>query len=350
VDTLIGVKNLPWAPLAKKDLLLFDKILVPHLHFYLGIANAALRADLEWLVEAAMLEESAPPFAAHTAEAATDRLTPALNYLSVLSFQFADVLGSAVDMDPELVRQVTSEAVSVLSTRIVAAHTQKLQGIRCVPMIHSAEGQSGFDVFGTFSSFLPHIVRLLDSISAGRIQLPPVVGVDPSDELTREFVDSMTAAVEEIKASQSAGEVHTSPVLDLVLKELPLPDETVPWDKIRDFRQNEDARANLLALRHWTRKVAAANTPAMEIREELEHLRASFDSHMRFHRMKTRPGVLRTLVSLPTALGKAAKLDFGGAVDALLIAKTREIALLEAERSAPGREVAFISKAAEKFG
>lgn len=350
MDTLIGVKDLALSPLAKRDLLLFDRILVPQLYVDFRHADASLRADLEWLVNAEMLEDSTAALIAHTVVAPADPVTPALDKLSTLSYRYAHVLGPVAGMNPADVRGIASNAGSILTTRMVAAHTQELGGIRCVPMIHSGEGQSEFDVVGTISSFLPHIVSLLDSILKGRIQLIPAPGVDPSDRLTRGFVDMMTGAVERVMASQSAGEVHTSPVLDIVLKELPLPDESVPWEKIRDFRTDEDARANLLALRQWTRKVAAANTPAMEIREELEHLRASFDSHMRFHRMKTRPGVLRTLVSLPTALGKAAKLDFGGAVDALLIAKTREIALLEAERSAPGREVAFISKAAEKFG
>jgi hypothetical protein len=349
VDTLIGVKDLTAFPLAKNDLLLFDKILVPGLELRLESATASLRAELEWLVGAEMLEESVHPVIAQAAVADTDPLSPALVNLALLSFTYAHVLGPAAKIDSENVRRIAAEGASVLGTRIVAAHRQIIEGIRCVPMIHTAERQTGFDVFGTISAFLPHIVDLLDSISSGRTELPPT-GVAPSEKLTGVFVDLMSRAVAEMMASQSAGTVATSPVLDIVLKALPLPEESVPWEKIRDFRDDADARANLLALRQWTRKVAAANTPAMEIREELEYLRASFDSHMRFHRMKTRPGVLRTLVSLPTALGKAAKLDFGGAVDALLIAKTREIALLEAERSAPGREVAFISKAAEKFG
>jgi hypothetical protein len=350
MSTLIGVKNLARVPLAKRDLLLYDKILVPQLHVDIETADAALRADLEWLVDAKLLEESVDPVTSHAALAPTDPLTPALHKLVLLAFEHAQLLGPGMGMDPVDLRAVASEAGSVLSTRIVAAHTQKLQDVRCVAMIHSAEGRSGFDVFGTVQSFLPHIIVLLDSISAGRVQLAPPPGMEPSDQLTRMYVDWMGGAVEELIASQSAGEVHTSPVLDIVLKELPLPDESVSWESIRDFRGDKEAWTNLLELRHWTRKVAAANTPAMEIREELEYLRASFDSHLRFHRMKTRPGIVRTLVTLPTALGKAAKLDFGGAVDALLIAKTREIALLEAERSAPGREVAYISKATEKFG
>jgi hypothetical protein len=350
VDTFIGVKDLAKVPLSKRDLLLFDKILVPQLHVDLASASAVVRADLEWLVGAEMLEESVEPLTAHSVVAKTDLLTPALHRLTAILFTHADVLGPAAGVHPRGMKAIAASAESVLSTRIVAAHTQEVGGVRSVPLIHSSEGRNEFDVFGTLSSFLPHIVVLLDSISAGRVQVSPPAGREPSYEYTRVYVDFYGAAVEDVVASQSAGTVATSPVLDIVLKALPLPDESVPWEKIRDFRDDADARANLLGLRQWMRKVAAANTPAMEIREELEYLRASFDSHLRFHRMKTRPGIVRTLVTLPTALGKAAKLDFGGAVDALLIAKTREIALLEAERSAPGREVAYISKATEKFG
>ncbi|HEX8432258.1 MAG TPA: hypothetical protein VF625_13300 [Longimicrobium sp.] len=350
MDTLIGVKNIARLPLAKRDLLFFDKILVPQLHVDIESADAALRADLEWLVGAGMVAESADPVASHAEVAATDPLTPALHRLALLAYEHAGVLGPAMGMEPASVRASATEAGSVLGTRIVAAHTQQVQGIRCVPIVQSSEGGSDFDVFGTIESFLPHIVVLLDALSSGAIRLAPPPGMEPSDELTAMYVAWMGGAVEEILASQSAGAVPASPVLDIVVKMLPIPDESVPWEKIRDFRDNADARTNLLGLRQWMRKVAAADTPAVEIREEIEFLRASFDSHMRFHAMKSRPGVLRTLVALPAAVGNALKLDFAGAVDALLAGKTREIALLEAERSAPGRELAFISNATEKFG
>lgn len=61
--------------------------------------------------------------------------------------------------------------------------------------------------------------------------------------------------------------------------------------------------------------------------------------------MKVNAGVLETVVTAGAEIiENLIRLKFGRLAQALFAIKHRRIALLEAERSAPGREVAYIAK------
>jgi hypothetical protein len=97
----------------------------------------------------------------------------------------------------------------------------------------------------------------------------------------------------------------------------------------------------------------AATTPreTSELEQELEWLLHEYEEHMRLHRMKVNKGSLEVVVTLAAELVEdVAKLRLRNAAGLLFERRRREIALLEAERSAPGRELAYISKAKAAFG
>jgi hypothetical protein len=94
-----------------------------------------------------------------------------------------------------------------------------------------------------------------------------------------------------------------------------------------------------------------------EVEEKLEALLSSYEEHMRLHRIKTRWDILRTLVLAEVGFitggwltGLGALPGIAGMVTAPLYSvKQRKMALLEEERKAPGKEVAYIIKAKETF-
>jgi hypothetical protein len=88
-------------------------------------------------------------------------------------------------------------------------------------------------------------------------------------------------------------ETSRNTVLDVAVNSLPMPDESVAWQQIQEFRSDPDARLQLLELRAWMRKVAAANTPVYEIREEIETLRAAFEHAASPDEVSTRMDTVR---------------------------------------------------------
>jgi len=140
-------------------------------------------------------------------------------------------------------------------------------------------------------------------------------------------------------------------LIRLSLNALPVPDDTTPWEQILEYRSDPDSRSKFLALRHWMGEVARAELTPAEVEEKLEYLIDQYQRHMRLHRMKTNVGTLETVVTAGAeVLGDLVSFKWGKAAQALFSLKRREVALLEGELTAPGKEVAYIVKARETFG
>jgi len=142
---------------------------------------------------------------------------------------------------------------------------------------------------------------------------------------------------------------HTS-VLNVVLHAFPEPDEDTPWERIVEFRSDSHAASQVLALKRWISKVARQNITAAEISDEIEWLIGEYQAHMRLHKMKITMGAFEAIVTAGgEALENIAKLKFGALAKSAFAVKHRKIQLLEAQRQAPGRELAYIVRARELF-
>jgi hypothetical protein len=139
-------------------------------------------------------------------------------------------------------------------------------------------------------------------------------------------------------------------VIQLAVKSLPIPDESVPWEQVIEYRSDPDSRSKFLALRHWMSEVARAELTPDEVEEKLEYLIDQYQKHMRLHRMKTNVSTLETIVTTGAEfLGDLVSFKWGKASEALFSLRRRRMALLEGELTAPGNEVAYIVKARETF-
>jgi hypothetical protein len=144
----------------------------------------------------------------------------------------------------------------------------------------------------------------------------------------------------------------TSPVLEVILKSMPIPDDQTPWQDIIEFRNDPESQKRLRRLRVWTRKFAKATTATSlaEMKQEIDVLLDDYEEHMKLHRMKVNKGTTQTLV---TVAGKVAedfvKLKWGELAKLPFILRERKISLLEAELKAPHRELAYISIARSRF-
>lgn len=139
-------------------------------------------------------------------------------------------------------------------------------------------------------------------------------------------------------------------VIQVVIKNLPLPDTSTPWEQIIDFRNNSENQENLLALRRWISKISSENIKLAEVQEELEWLINEFQSHMKFHKMKANTETLEVLVKAPLEIIEdLMRLKLSKIPEPFFAVKKRELMLMEAEMIAPGKELAYIIKSREAF-
>jgi hypothetical protein len=139
-------------------------------------------------------------------------------------------------------------------------------------------------------------------------------------------------------------------VLKIVVGQLPIPDELTPWEHILEYRSDPDSFARFLDLRVWMSEVARSELTPAEVEEKLADLISKYERHMKLHRMKTNTGTLETIITTGAeVLSDLVTIKWGKAAQALFSLKKRQVALLEGELTAPGKEVAYIVKARETF-
>ena len=144
--------------------------------------------------------------------------------------------------------------------------------------------------------------------------------------------------------------VTPSDVLSVVLNSIPLPDESVSLERVVDFRSDPDSRARLVALRRWLETLSAGNATPQHCAQELEHLLHEYEDYMRLNKLKISIGTLETIITLGAQTAEdLVKFKWGNAAKALFSVSNRKIGLMEAERSAPGREIAYLVRARDAF-
>jgi hypothetical protein len=148
-----------------------------------------------------------------------------------------------------------------------------------------------------------------------------------------------------------------SDVIDVVVNNLPIPQEDTPWELIYELRSDPDSQRKFLALKTWINDLAKLKLEPNEVEDKLQSLLAEYQAHMNLHKVKTRLSSLKTVLLSEVGIsaagwltGHAALAGLVGAVAApIFTMKMRQIGLLEEETRAPGKEVAYILKARQEF-
>lgn len=139
-------------------------------------------------------------------------------------------------------------------------------------------------------------------------------------------------------------------VMRVVVDSLPEADDTTPWEDLTEFKNDPLTRLQYRELLRWVQSLKEAKRTDQELQDEIDYLLAAFDDHVRRARLKHTRGAIEWLITIPLAMlediinrriVQAAQRPFAGG-------RVR-IELEQAERSAPGRDVAFVAKARERF-
>lgn len=152
------------------------------------------------------------------------------------------------------------------------------------------------------------------------------------------------------EASGSSDCQGASPVFQITLNKFPIPVADTPLEKVLEFRSDRAAMDSRRRLQRWMRKISEQNLTPRQIEDEIEELLDQYTEHMKLYRMKYCTTTLHGLFTASLgALENVVRLKFTDAMNAFLTLRANRLALTEAEMNSPGRQVAYIVRAREKF-
>lgn len=138
--------------------------------------------------------------------------------------------------------------------------------------------------------------------------------------------------------------------ISVVLQSLPVPSDSTPWQKILEFKEDQDAVAALRRLRRWMRRIASEFSTEDELRDELHYLLDEYSAHLKLHRIKYDVGRIETFFTVAAeVVENVATFRLGSAVKAIFDIRRRGLELYEAELNMPGREVAYLVEVRKRF-
>jgi len=166
----------------------------------------------------------------------------------------------------------------------------------------------------------------------------------------RETNEVFTPIVNDMIPFQNKSICKRNEVIDIVINKFPAPEGDVSWEQIIDFKNDTDSRRKLLRLKNWAVKMGHSKYNALEIEQELEFLLREYEHRMKLQKLKYKTGNLELLITSGVEfIGNIISFQWGKAAKALFDIRKREIDLLIGETKAPGKEIAYISKANEKL-
>ena len=141
-------------------------------------------------------------------------------------------------------------------------------------------------------------------------------------------------------------------IVKLVVEQLPEPDyDSVSWERIIDFRNDPETKKLLTYLRHWITDTAKKDITYNDLLDEILYYCAKYEEHIKLHKMKIKSGVLETLLMIPAEmLEGVVRLKPTKVVKALFTFNKQKVELLEEEKKAPGRDLAYLIKSKDEFG
>ncbi len=145
--------------------------------------------------------------------------------------------------------------------------------------------------------------------------------------------------------------LNKSEVLNIVIRNLPIPEDTISWEQIFDFKNDPATRNNFLRLRNWINDISKYNLSISEIQDKIEYLISEYNHHMKIHKIRIKFSTLETNIALPfDIIENLVKLKFGKFVKLLISFKHRKVELMDAELKSPSREISYLIQTKQKFG
>lgn len=141
-----------------------------------------------------------------------------------------------------------------------------------------------------------------------------------------------------------------SDIIQFLLNDIPEPATDTPWEQIFDFRSDEDVKNKYLAMINWVNKTSASSNSLSDIKDEYEYLYNDYIKHFKLHKLKYNNTILELIVTAGVGMLIALQSgQFASSFKNLLTMSLSHIKLLEEESKIPGKEIAYVYHAKQKF-
>jgi hypothetical protein len=142
-----------------------------------------------------------------------------------------------------------------------------------------------------------------------------------------------------------------SDVIQLVINDLPIPGDNHSLQDVLEFRKEAHELGLIQGLRTWVNEMASGKLTQAEVSDKLEDLVSRYERTLKLEKMSRSTGVVETLVVSPAEIAESlVKFQWSKIAKKLFEVKHKQIDLMKAEMTLPGREVAYIVKARDRFG
>jgi hypothetical protein len=139
-------------------------------------------------------------------------------------------------------------------------------------------------------------------------------------------------------------------VIKITVNNFPTPSDATSWENILDFKKDKVAASQHLRLKAWMNDIASKEMKGYEVSDQLAALVATYEQEMKIREIATKRSTFQVfLIATGEARQNLARLKFGDTVKALFDISKHKLNLLEEEKKAEGREVAFIYSANKQF-
>ena len=158
-------------------------------------------------------------------------------------------------------------------------------------------------------------------------------------------------ALTNVWSEDDVAEGQRAEVLRLVVKGVPIPGDSHSMEDVLGFRDEARSEGLVQGLRVWINDMASGKLSPVEVSDKLEYLVSRYERALKLEKMSRSTGVVETLVVSTAEIAESlVKFQWSKAAQKLFEVRHRQIDLMKAEMTLPGREVAYIVKARERFG
>lgn len=326
----IGIKCIPLGLPTKQEALLFDRIGIISFDSSIEeVKQNEVRADLEWLLDQGFVFDL--PLSTEILLATNDPVLHSClkTYLICVYIKLAS---DRYPLDP---------AKSIPDLHILAEHVglidlvDEIDFTRYAKHLRSVSENEFPEVSDTFVKIsLDIMTRAMTVFSRQYLALDCV----PALDLTSPFKPKwLTNWVDQT-------------IIHVVLDHFPVPADNIPWNDIIEFKNNSETQSKFFQMRHWMKRIAKGQIAPKEVSEEIEFLVNDYTEYLRIQKMKFSTTSLQFFLTTMAGITEdIIKLRLEAAINRFFSVRQRRVALMEAERTAPGREVAYLVKTREKF-
>jgi hypothetical protein len=168
--------------------------------------------------------------------------------------------------------------------------------------------------------------------------------------MSAEYIDTIGYPISKLPQISLESMAKKTDILQIVLNQIPIPDDSTPWEAILEFKKDHQSILKLKALKNWITDISKSHYTITEVIEKTDFLLEQYTECLRLHKLKSKVGLFQTIViSSGTFLENIAHLRFSEIAKFPFSFADKKIELLSYELGAPGHEIAYIYSTIEKF-